>query len=113
MNYNLNSRGFRQWGADIFRALLLVGLLTECASSTLRAGHIVVVVKPVAPVVFSNGKSSGHGIDLWNEVSREPQSADFQTSSKFRRQMNSALLSVEETDFLEKLDKIYFTPTES
>jgi polar amino acid transport system substrate-binding protein len=36
-----------------------------------------------------------------------------QMSSKLRQQMNSALLSVEETDFLEKLDKIYFTPTES
>ncbi len=34
-------------------------------------------------------------------------------SSKLRQQMNSALLSVEETDFLQKLDKLYFTPTDS
>ena len=34
-------------------------------------------------------------------------------SSKLRQQMNSALLSVEESDFLDKLDKIYFTPTDS
>ena len=36
-----------------------------------------------------------------------------QLSSKLRQQLNSALLSVEETDFLDKLDKLYFTPTES
>ncbi len=35
-----------------------------------------------------------------------------QLSSKLRQQMNSALLSVEETEFLAKLDKLYFTPTE-
>lgn len=35
-----------------------------------------------------------------------------QLSSKLRQQLNSALLSVEETDFLGKLDKLYFTPTD-
>jgi len=36
-----------------------------------------------------------------------------QLSSKLRQTLNSALLSVEETDFLDKLDKIYFTPSDS
>ena len=34
-----------------------------------------------------------------------------QLSSKLRQQLNSALLTVTETDFLEQLDKRYFTPT--
>jgi polar amino acid transport system substrate-binding protein len=34
-----------------------------------------------------------------------------QLSSKLRQQLNSALLTVEETEFLGKLDKLYFTPT--
>jgi len=109
MNYHLVSRGFRH----IFKTLLLAGLLIECASSILQAEYIVAGIKPVAPVVINNGKWSSHGIDLWSEVARVPHGSDLQTSNKFRRQMNSALLSVEETDFLEKLDKIYFTPTES
>jgi polar amino acid transport system substrate-binding protein len=35
-----------------------------------------------------------------------------QLGSKLRQPLNSALLSVEETDFLDKLDKLYFTPTD-
>ena len=34
-----------------------------------------------------------------------------QSNSKLRQQLNSALLTVAETDFLEQLDKRYFTPT--
>jgi polar amino acid transport system substrate-binding protein len=35
-----------------------------------------------------------------------------QLNSKLRQPLNTALLSVEESDFLQKLDKLYFTPTE-
>jgi ABC-type amino acid transport substrate-binding protein len=34
-----------------------------------------------------------------------------QLNSKLRQELNSALLTVEETDFLDQLDKRYFTPT--
>ncbi len=35
-----------------------------------------------------------------------------QQGSKIRQPINAALLTIEEGDFLEKLDKLYFTPTE-
>jgi hypothetical protein len=35
-----------------------------------------------------------------------------QMGSKLRQPLNSALLSIEETDFPDKLDKLYFTPTD-
>jgi polar amino acid transport system substrate-binding protein len=35
-----------------------------------------------------------------------------QLGSKLRQPLNSALLSVEETDFMDKMDKLYFTPTD-
>jgi ABC-type amino acid transport substrate-binding protein len=35
-----------------------------------------------------------------------------QNNSKLRLPLNTALLSVEETDFTDKLDKLYFTPSE-
>jgi polar amino acid transport system substrate-binding protein len=34
-----------------------------------------------------------------------------QSDSKLRQQLNAALLTVEETDYMDKLDKIYFTPS--
>jgi ABC-type amino acid transport substrate-binding protein len=55
---------------------LLAGLL---APANLRAEHIVVAVKPVAPFVMEkDGKFSGYSIDLWTEVAREAGWTDFE-----------------------------------
>ncbi len=58
---------------------LLLLLLVLGPASQLRAEHIIVVVKPVAPFVMNqDGKLSGYSIDLWNEVARTAGWTDFE-----------------------------------
>jgi len=60
------------------RHSFLAALVLLVAAPALRAEHITVVVKPVAPFVMDdNGKLTGYSIDLWKEVASEAGWTDF------------------------------------
>jgi polar amino acid transport system substrate-binding protein len=61
------------------RLCLIAAVFSLVSAAALRAEHIVVVVKPVAPFVMDdNGKLTGYSIDLWTEVAHEAGWTDFE-----------------------------------
>ena len=85
----------------------------EDAVDALRQGKVKAVVYDSPVLMYYLAMNDSKELHLVGHLfDKQKYGFGLQLSSKLRQQMNSALLSVEETDFLEKLDKLYFTPTE-
>ena len=85
----------------------------EDAVDALRQGKVKAVVYDSPVLMYYLAMNDSKELHLVGHLfDKQKYGFGLQLSSKLRQQMNSALLSVEETDFLDKLDKLYFTPTE-
>ncbi len=84
------------------------------AVDALQQGKVKAVVYDAPVLMYYLATSDAKDLHLVGHLfDKQKYGFGLILSSKLRQQLNSALLSVEETDFLQKLDKIYFTPTES
>jgi polar amino acid transport system substrate-binding protein len=82
------------------------------AVDALNAGKVRAVVYDSPVLMYYLATNDNKDLHLVGHLfDKQKYGFGLQLSSKLRQQLNSALLSVEETEFLAKLDKIYFTPT--
>jgi polar amino acid transport system substrate-binding protein len=82
------------------------------AVAALNKGSVKAVVYDAPVLMYYLASNDQKDLHLVGHLfDKQKYGFGLQASSKLRQQLNSALLSVEETDFLPKLDKLYFTPT--
>ena len=82
------------------------------AVEALNQGKVKAVVYDAPVLMYYLAVNDAKDLHLIGHLfDKQKYGFGLQLSSKLRQQLNSALLSVEETEFLAKLDKLYFTPT--
>jgi ABC-type amino acid transport substrate-binding protein len=83
------------------------------AVSALQDGKVKAVVYDAPVLMYYLVVNDAKDLHLVGHLfAKQKYGFGLQLSSKLRQQLNSALLSVEESDYPDKLDKIYFTPTD-
>jgi polar amino acid transport system substrate-binding protein len=83
----------------------------EDAVDALQQGKVKAVVYDAPVLMYYLAINDSKELHLVGHLfDKQKYGFGLQLNSKLRQQLNSALLSVEETDFLDKLDKLYFTP---
>ena len=83
------------------------------AVEALNQGKVKAVVYDAPVLMYYLAVNDAKDLHLVGHLfDKQKYGFGLQMSSKLRLELNSALLSVEETDFLAKLDKLYFTPTD-
>jgi len=93
--------------------------VVECANldaavDALRHDKVKAVVYDAPIMMYYLTQNDSNELHLVGHLfEKQKYGFGLQSNSKLRQQLNSALLSIEETDFIDKLDKIYFTPPES
>jgi ABC-type amino acid transport substrate-binding protein len=83
------------------------------AVDALEAGKVKAVVYDSPVMMYYLAQHDSKELHLVGHLfDKQKYGFGLQSNSKLRQQLNSALLTVTETDFLQNLDKTYFTPTE-
>jgi polar amino acid transport system substrate-binding protein len=83
------------------------------AVDALKLDKVKAVVYDSPVMMYYLAENQSKELHLVNHLfDKQKYGFGLQPSSKLRHDLNSALLSIEETDFTEQLDKKYFTPTE-
>ena len=85
----------------------------EDAVAALEADKVKAVVYDAPVLLYYLTQNNAKELHLVGHLfDKQKYGFGLQVNSKLRPQLNSALLSVEESDYPDKLDKIYFTPTD-
>jgi ABC-type amino acid transport substrate-binding protein len=85
----------------------------EDAVAALQSDKVKAVVYDSPVLMYYLAVNPSKELHLVNHLfDKQKYGFGLQLSSKLRQPLNSALLSIEETDFPDKLDKLYFTPTD-
>jgi polar amino acid transport system substrate-binding protein len=83
------------------------------AVAALQQGKVKAVVYDSPIMMYYLAEHGAKDLHLVGHLfDKQKYGFGLQEGSKLRQQLNSALLDVEETDFLPELDKRYFTPTD-
>ncbi len=93
----------------------VVGFKTlDDAVDALKLGKVKAVVYDSPVMMYYLAQNESKELHLVGHLfDKQKYGFGLQLNSKLRKDLNNTLLSVEETDFIEKLDKDYFTPTET
>ena len=85
----------------------------EDAVAALEADKVKAVVYDSPVLLYYLVENNAKDLHLVGHLfDKQKYGFGLQSASKLRQQLNSALLTVEESDYPDKLDKIYFTPSE-